>query len=101
MCILYSFIKADFFPHLLINAKWLRGRFANFKRVSPTLAKSFVCERCVEALREIMEQDEELSLCDQMDLVKKFCCVGDRLIVNGESEAAVTANIRITCIRFR
>ena len=33
--------------------------------MSATLAKSFVCERCVEAIKEVVKPDEELSFYDQ------------------------------------
>ena len=42
-----------------------------------------------------MEQGEELSFFDQVDFVKSFCYLGDRLNANDGSEAAVTARTRI------
>ena len=40
------------------------------KRVTSTLAKGFICERCSEALKGIVEQAEELTFCDQVEFVK-------------------------------
>ena len=45
-----------------------------------------------------MEPDEVF---DQVDFVKSFCFLGDRLKASGGSEAAVTARTRIGWIKFR
>ena len=38
-----------------------------------TLEKSFICERYVEAMKEIVTPPIELTLCDWMEQVKSFC----------------------------
>ena len=43
----------------------------------------------------------ELSFFDQVDFVKSFRYLGDRLNANGGSEAAVTAKMSIGWIKFR
>ena len=48
-----------------------------------------------------MEPGEEISFLDQVDYVKSFCNLGDRLNVSGRSEAAATARTRIKWIKFR
>ena len=48
-----------------------------------------------------MEPGEELSYFDQVDFMKSFCYLGDRLNASGGSEAAVTARMRIGWIKFR
>ena len=65
------------------------------KRVTSTLAKGFVCELCVHTKEGIVELGEELSFFDQVDFVKSFCYLGDRLNASGGSEAAVTVRTRI------
>ena len=42
-----------------------------------------------------MKPGEEISFCDQVEFVKSFCCLGDRLNASGRSEAAVTVRTRI------
>ena len=69
--------------------KWVHGRCAKMKRVTSTLAKGFICDRCVEALIGIAELAEELTFYDQVKLVKNFSYLGDRLKASGGSEAAV------------
>ena len=49
---------------------------------------------------DIKEPGEELSFFDQVDFVKSFCYLGDRLNANGGSEAAVTAKTKIGWIKF-
>ena len=72
------------------------------KRVTLTLAKSFVCELCVDTKEGIVEPGEELSFVDQVDFVKGYCYLGDRWgNASGGSEAAVTARMRIGWIKFR
>ena len=71
------------------------------KRVTSTLAKGFVCKLCVDTKEEIVEPSQELSFFDQVDLVKSFCHLGDRLNASGGSKAAVTARTRIGWIKFR
>ena len=52
--------------------KWLHGRYAKIKRVTLTLAKGFICERCVEAMKGIVKPAEELTFYDQVETVKIF-----------------------------
>ena len=48
-----------------------------------------------------MEPVEEISFFDQVDFVKSFYYLEDRLNASDESEAAVTARTRIGWIKFR
>ena len=71
------------------------------KSVTSTLEKGFICERYVEAIKGITEPAEELTFYDQVELVKSFCCLGNRLNASGGSEVAVTARSRAEWIKFR
>ena len=46
-----------------------------------------------------MEQEEKL--CDEMETVRKFTCLGDRVSAGGGCEAAVTARTRFGWIKSR
>ena len=81
--------------------KSVHGRCAKMKKVTSTLAKGFICELCVYTKEGIVEPGEELSFFDQVDFVKSFCYLGNRLNASGGSEAAVTARMRIGWIKFR
>ena len=76
-------------------------QMCEMKRVTSALAKGFLCELCVDTIERIVGPGEEISFFDQVDFVKRFCYLGDRLNTNGGSEAAVTAKTRIELIKFR
>ena len=80
--------------------KWVRGRCAKIKRVTSTLAKGFVCKLCGDTKEGIVEPGQEISFFDQVDFVKNFCYLGDRLNASGGSEVALTARTRIGWIKF-
>ena len=80
--------------------KWVHGRCAKMKTVISTLSKGFVYKLCVNTIKGIVESGEELSFFDQVDFVKSFCNLGDRLNASGRSEAALTTRTRIGWIKF-
>ena len=51
--------------------------------------------------KRIVEPRAEKSFFDQVDFVKSFCYLRDRLNASGESEAAVTARTRIGWTKIR
>ena len=67
--------------------KWVHGRCSEMKRATSTLAKGLDFE---ETTKEIMEPAEKLSFYDQVEFVKGFCFLRNRLNASGESKAAVT-----------
>ena len=71
------------------------------KRVTSTLAKDFVCELCFDAEERMVEPGEEISFFDQVDFVKSFCYLRDRLNASCGSEEVITARTRIGWIKFR
>ena len=71
------------------------------KRVTTTLAKGFVCKLCVDTKKGIVEPGEEISFFNQVDFVKSFCYLGDKLNASGGSEATITARTRIGWTKFR
>ena len=46
------------------------------KKVTSTLAKGFICERCVKTMKGIVEPAEELTFHNQVELVNSFCYLG-------------------------
>ena len=52
-------------------------------------------------MKGIVKPGEEISFFYQVDFIKSFCYLGDRLNASGKSEAAVTARTRIGWIKFR
>ena len=74
--------------------KWVHGRCAKMKSVTSTLAKGFVCKLCADTNEGIVQPGEEISFSD-IDFMKSFCYLGDKLKASGGSEAAVTARTQI------
>ena len=65
------------------------------------MAKDFVCKECVDAREKIVELLVEISFYDQVDFVKSFCYLEDRLNASGGSQAAVAARTRNGWIKFK
>lgn len=79
--------------------KWIHGRCAKVKRVTPKLGRDFVCGRCEKRDEGLVEQVEEL--CEEVETVRSFCYLGDRVDAKGGCEAAVTARARLGWMKFR
>ena len=72
--------------------KWIQGRCAKVKRVTPRLGRDFVCGRCrqVDDGLELVEE-----FCDEVETVRGFCYLMDRVNTSGGCKAAVTARAEI------
>ena len=79
--------------------KRIHIRCAQAKKVSGSFAQQCVCRRC-EDIGDGKEQPVEV-LCDEVETVKGFCYLGDRLNASGGCETAVTARVRIGWMKFR
>ena len=71
----------------------------NEKKVPCSFAQQFICRSC-ENIRDGKEKPVEV-LCDEVETVKGFCYVGDRLNASDGCETAVTAGVRIGWLKFR
>ena len=79
--------------------RWIHGRCAKVKRVTPRLGRDFVCGRC-------KKQDDGLEpvkeLCEVVEtVVRGFCYLRDRVNASGGCKAAVTARTRIGWVKFK
>ena len=79
--------------------KWIHGRCAKVKRVTSRLGRDFVCGRCKKQADELAEPVEQL--CEEVETVRGFSYLGDRVNASGGCEAAVTARARIGWVKFR
>ena len=57
-----------------------------------------MCGRCKQVGDGLVEQVEEL--CEEVETVRGFCYLGDRVNASGDCEAAVTARARIVWAKF-
>ena len=79
--------------------KWIHARCAQTKKVSTSFAQQFICRKC-EDIGDDKEEPVEV-LCDEVETVKGFCYLGERLNAGGGCEAAATARVRIGWMKFR
>ena len=82
--------------------KWIHGslgRCTKMKIVTSSSARHFVCRRCKD-VEDGSEEPVEV-LCDEVETVKGFCYLGDRLNASGGCETAVTSRVRIGWMKFR
>ena len=79
--------------------KWIHGRCAKVKRVTPRLGRDFVCGRCKRQVERLVEQVEEL--CEEAKTVRGFSYLGDRVNASGSCKAAVKARARIGWVNFK
>ena len=73
--------------------KWIHGRCTKMKKVTCSSARHFVCRRCTD-VGDGTEEPVEV-LCDEVETVKGFCYLGDRLNASGGCETAVTSRVGI------
>ena len=69
--------------------KWIHGRCARVKTVTPRFSRNFTCSKCEGNIVEAVDQKEKL--CDEVKTVREFAYLGDRVSAGGGCEAAVTA----------
>ena len=79
--------------------KWVHGRCTNNKKVTCSSARHFFYRRCTD-VGDGTEEPVEV-LCDEVETVKGFCYLGDRLNASGGCETAVTSRVRIGWMKFR
>ena len=79
--------------------KWIHGRCMKMKKVTCSSARQFVCRTCTDVGDGTKEPVEVL--CNEVETVKGFCYIGDRLNASGGGETAVTSRVRIGWTKFR
>ena len=79
--------------------KWIHERCTKMKKVTCSSVRHFVGKRCTDVGDGTEEQVEVL--CDDVETVKGFCYLGDRLNASGGCETAVTSRVRIGWMKLR
>ena len=59
------------------------------------MAKSFICSGCLNPVTSAGRTSVDIGANAKLELVDKFCYLGDMLSVDGDADAAVEARIRI------
>ena len=71
-----------------VRKKWIHAGCAQTKKLSCCFAQQFICRRC-EDIGDGKEEPVKV-LCNEVETVKGFCYLGDRLNASGGCETAVT-----------
>jgi len=59
------------------------------------VAKSFICSGCLNPVTSAGRNSVDIAASAKLELVDKFCYLGDMLSADGDADAAVEARIRI------
>jgi len=62
--------------------------------------KSFICRGCLNPVIRTGHTSVDIGASTNLEVVDKFCYLGDTLIVDGDADAAVEARIRIGWNKF-
>ena len=65
------------------------------------VVKSFICSGSFNPLTSAGRTSVDIGASSKLELVDKFCYLGDMLSVDGDADAAVEASIRIGWNKFR
>ena len=79
--------------------KWIHGRCAGVRRVTPRISRNVAYRRCIGNIGEAVEQEEKL--CDEVETLREFTYLGDRVNAGGGCESAVTSRTRCWWVKFR
>ena len=79
--------------------KCIHRRCAGVKSVTPKFQRNLACRKCYWNIGEVVEQEE--TSCDNVETVREFTYLGDRMNTVGECEAAVTARTRCGWVKHR
>ena len=65
------------------------------------VAKSFICRGCLTPVTSAGRTSVDIGASAKLELLDKFCYLGDMLSVDEDADAAVEARIRIGWNKFR
>ena len=81
--------------------KWVHKKCSGIKGSMSQVAKSFICRGCLNLVTRAVHTSVDIGAIAKLELVDKFCYLGDMLSVDGDADAAVEARIRIGWNKFR
>ena len=81
--------------------KWVHKKCSGIKGSLCKVMKSFICRGCSNLVISTGHTSVDIGVSANLELVGKFCYLGDMLSVDGDADAAVEARIRIGWNKFR
>jgi len=71
--------------------KWVHKKCSGIKSTVSKVAKSFVCRGCLNPVTSAGRTSVDIGASVMLELVDKFCYLGDMLSVDGDADAAMEA----------
>jgi len=81
--------------------KWVHKKCSGIKGSMYKVMRSFICRGCSNTVISAGHTSVDIGASANLEVVDKFCYLGDMLIVDGDADAAVEARIRIGWNKFR
>ena len=81
--------------------KWVHKKCSGIKGSMSKVVKSFTCRGCLNPVTGAGRTSVDIGASANLEVVEKFCYLGDMLSVEGDADAAVEARIRIGWNKFR
>jgi len=90
-----------FLVELICCKKWVHKKCSGIKGIMYKVMKSFICRGCVNPVSGTGHTSVDIGGDANLQLVDKFCYLGDMSIVDADADAAVETGIRIGWNKFR
>jgi len=81
--------------------KWIHMKCSGIKGRMYKMMRSFICRGCSNPVISTGHTSADIEASANLEVVDKFCYLGDMLSVDGNADAAVEARIRIGWNKFR
>jgi len=81
--------------------KWVHKKYSGIKASMYKVMNSFICRGCSNPVISTGHTSVDICASANLEVVDKFCYLGDMLSVDGDADAAVEARIRIGWNKFR
>ena len=81
--------------------KWVYKKCSGIKGSIYKVMKSFICRGCSNHVISTCRSSVGIGASANLELVDKFCCLGDMLSADEDADAVVEARIRIGWNKFR
>jgi len=81
--------------------KCVHNKCSGIKGSMSKVAKSFICRGCLNVVTSAGRTNVDIGASAKLELVDKFCYLGDTLSVDRDADAAVEARTRIGWNKFR
>jgi len=89
------FVVIQYNVHCTSCHKWVHKKCSGMKGSMYKVMRSFICRGCWNPVISTGHTSVDICASANLEVVDKFCYLGDMLSVDGDADAAVEARIRI------